>query len=191
MPWVISNQFYYSPCLTCWSLYGWLVPTMCKYTSCAKIYELPWGHSRIDKSGSSHCFLFWLHIFYAHLISIRFEQSVCQGSNIANFIMHLAWLVDHSKVDWYQQCVSIHHVPIDKSRRAHCFLFWLHIFYAHLISIGFEHSVCHESKIANFIRHLAWLVEHYLVDWYQQCLNVHHVPMYPNVWVTMGQLTDW
>ena len=49
------------------------------------------------------------------------------------------------------------------------------MYYAHLTSVGFEHSVCRESLLTSFIMLLAWLVEHSLIHWYQQCVTVHHV----------------
>ena len=36
--------------------------------------------------------------------------------------------------------------------RTHCQSFWLHIYYAHLTSVGFEHSnLCQESLLTSFI----------------------------------------
>ena len=58
------------------------------------------------------------------------------------------------------------------------------IYYAHLTSVGFEHSVCHESLLTSFIMLLAWLVEHSLVHWYQQCVTtVHHIYIYIYIYI--------
>ena len=51
------------------------------------------------------------HIYYAHLASVRFEHSVCRGSLMTTYITLLALLVERSLVHWYQQCVTVHHVP--------------------------------------------------------------------------------
>ena len=84
---------------------------------------------------------------------------------------------------WYQQCVTVHHVPkcmschnaiVVITGRAHCFHDY--IYYAHLASVGFEHSLCRGSLMTTYITLLALLVEHSLVHWYQQCVTVHHVP---------------
>ena len=36
---------------------------------------------------------------------------VCRGSLMTTHITLLALLVEHSLVHWYQQCVTVHHVP--------------------------------------------------------------------------------
>ena len=50
-----------------------------------------------------------------------------------------------------------------------------YLYYAHLASVRFEHSVCCGSLMTTYITLLAWHVEHSLVHWYQQCVTVHHV----------------
>ena len=82
---------------------------------------------------------------------------------------------------WYQQYVTEHHVP--KWMSCHCddnredtLFSWLHIYYGHLASVRFEHSVSRESLITTHIMLLAWLAEQSFVHWYQQCVTVHHVP---------------
>ena len=52
---------------------------------------------------------------------------------------------------------------------------WLHIYYALLASVRFEHSVCRGSLMIIFIMLFAKLVEQSLVHWCQQCVTVHHV----------------
>ena len=82
-------------------------------------------------------------------------------------------------VHWYQQCVTVHHVPKCMSyhgaigglvitERAHCLSFWL--------------------LLTSFVLRLAWLVEHSLVHWYQQCVTVHHVPKCTNYHGAIGGL---
>ena len=72
----------------------------------------------------------WLLIYYAHLVSVRFEHSMCCGSLMTTYVMLLAWLVEHSLVHWYHQCVTVHHVLkcmscnkaiVVITRRANCF----------------------------------------------------------------------
>ena len=52
----------------------------------------------------------------------------------------------------------------------------INIYYAHLASLRFEHSVCRWSLMTTYITLLALLVEHSLVHWYQQCVTVHQMP---------------
>ena len=52
-----------------------------------------------------------VHIYYAHLTSVRFEHSACRGSLITIYITLLAWLAEDSLLHWYQQCVTVPHVP--------------------------------------------------------------------------------
>ena len=63
----------------------------------------------------------------------------------------LTWLVEHSLVNWYQQYVSVH-VSFSQVHKFSQFHFvdnqvgilflLLHVYYAHLASVRFEHSVC-------------------------------------------------
>ena len=55
---------------------------------------------------------------------------------------------------WYQQCVTVRHVPkcmschkaiVVITGRAHCFHDYIYTYYAHLASVRFEHSVCRGS----------------------------------------------
>ena len=47
-----------------------------------------------------------------------------------------------------------------------------YIYYAHLASVRFEHSVCRGSLMATYIILFAWLAEHSLLHWCQQCVIV-------------------
>ena len=60
---------------------------------------------------TANCLFFWQHIYYTYLSSVRFEHCMCHESLLTSFIMLLAWHVEHSLVHWYQQCVTVHHVP--------------------------------------------------------------------------------
>ena len=53
-----SNQIFYAPCLTCWALFGSLVPAMCNRASCAQVHDLPWGHWQIGKNREGTLFVF-------------------------------------------------------------------------------------------------------------------------------------
>ena len=73
---------------------------------------------------------------------------------------------------------EVHELP-----QSHCgdnregtFFSWLHINFADLASVRFEHSVCHGSLLASTITPVIFLVEHSLVHWYQQRAIIHHVP---------------
>ena len=127
------------------------------------------------------------YIYYAHLAFVRFDHSVCCGSLMTTYITPLAWLVEHSLVHWFQQCVTVHHVPkcmifhkaiVVITGRGHCFhdCIYIYIYYAHLVFVEFDHSVCRGSLMTTYITLLVWLVEHSLVHWCQQCVTVHHLP---------------
>ena len=88
------------------TLLDWLVEDTLVYWYLQ--YELPQSH-RVDKQEET---LFsWLDVYYAHAVFMKLEQSVCCGSLMAIYIMLLLWLVEHSLVRWYQQCVTVHYVP--------------------------------------------------------------------------------
>ena len=115
---------------------------------------------------------------------MKFEHFVCRGSLMTTYITLLALLVEHSLVHWYQQCVTVYHVPkcmichkviVVITGRAHCFHDCIYIYYAHLVFVKFDQSVCCGSLMATYITLLAWLVEHVLVHWCQQYVTVHHV----------------
>ena len=59
-----------------------LVPAMCNRLSCAQMHELPQSHCGDNREGTLFS---WLHIFYAHLASVRFEHSVCCESLMTNY----------------------------------------------------------------------------------------------------------
>ena len=48
-------------------------------------------------------------------------------------------------------------------------------YYARLASVRFNHAVCCGSLMTTYIILLAYLAEHSLVHWYQQCVTIHHV----------------
>ena len=102
-------------------------------TSCAQVLELPQSHCGDNPEGT---FFSWLHIYYAHLASVRSEHSVFRGSLMTTKIRLLASVVEHSLVHWYQQCRTVHHVPKCMSchkaiavvtERAHCFHDYIYI----------------------------------------------------------------
>ena len=72
---------------------------------------------------------------------------------------------------------------VNELTQSHCgdnrestFLSWLHIYYANLASVSFEHSVSRWSLMTTNITFLSLLGEYSLVLCNQQCGNVHHVP---------------
>ena len=106
---------------------------MCKRTSCAQVHELTQSHYGDNQEGKLFS---WLHIYYTHLAYVRFKHSVFRGSLMTTYIMFPAWLVEHSLVHWYQQCVTVHHVPKYMSchkaiamitERIHCFHDYIYI----------------------------------------------------------------
>ena len=92
------DHLHYAPCVACWILFGSLVPAVCNCSSCAQVYELPQSHCGDNREGTLFS---WLHIYYAHLDSVRFEPSVCRGSLMTTYIMLIAQLVEHSLIHWY------------------------------------------------------------------------------------------
>ena len=87
---------------------------------------------------------------------------VCSQENKVSSRLSLQWLcchitlltllVEHTLVHWYKQCVTtVYHVPkcmschktiVVITRRAHCFDDYIYIlYYAHLASVRFDHSV--------------------------------------------------
>ena len=106
---------------------------MCKRTSWAQVQELPQSHCSDNQEDT----LFpWLHVYYSHLASVRFEHSVCCGSLMTTYITCLVLLVEHFLVHWYQQFVIVHHMPkcmscrnaiVVVTRRTHCFHDYIYI----------------------------------------------------------------
>ena len=101
-----------------------------------------------------------------HHASVKFEHSVCRGSFMTTFIMLLAWLVEHSLVHWYQQCVNVHHVSKYMSchkaiavitGKTHCFHDYIYITPSCFCEIW---ALCHGSLMTSYIILHAWLVEH-------------------------------
>ena len=88
------------------------------------------------------------------------------------------------------KCMSYHKAigGLIITRRLHFLSFWLHVQYAHPISVGSEHNVYHESLLNSFIMLLSWLDEYSLVHWYKQCVTVHHVPKYMSYHEVTGGL---
>ena len=106
---------------------------MCNRTSCTQVHELPQSHCCDNGEGKIFS---WLHIYYAHLSSVRFEHSVCRESLMTTYITLLALLLEHSLVYGYQQCVTVHHVLkclschkaiVVITGRVHCFYDCIHI----------------------------------------------------------------
>ena len=77
------------PCLACWVLFCSIVPAICNRTSYAEVYELPQNHCGDNREGTLFS---WLHIYYGHLASVRFEYSACRGSLTTYVIITTATL---------------------------------------------------------------------------------------------------
>ena len=70
---------------------GTLVPAMCNRTLYAQVHELQWGHWRISNNREGTLLVFLTrYIYYAHLTSLGFDQSVCHESLLTSFVMLLA-----------------------------------------------------------------------------------------------------
>ena len=93
--------------LACCSLIYW-------YKQCVTVHHVPKCMSChkaiLEITGRAHFFMI-AHIYYSRRASETFELSMCCGSLMTTYITLLAKLVEHSLVHWYQQCVTLHHVP--------------------------------------------------------------------------------
>ena len=78
------------PCLGFWALFSSLVTAMCNHPSCAQVHELKQSHCRTNWEATLFS---WLHIYYAHLASVRFKHFLCRGSLMTTYIMLLTLLV--------------------------------------------------------------------------------------------------
>ena len=81
--WITYDYLYHAPCLACWALFGSLVPAMCNRKSCTQVHELPQIHFGENWEGTLFS---WLHLYYSHLASVRFEHSVCRESLMITYI---------------------------------------------------------------------------------------------------------
>ena len=126
--WITYDHLYYGPCLACWALFGSLLPAMCNRTSCAQFHELPQYHCGDNREGALFS---WLHIYYAHLVFVRFEHSVCRGSLMTTYLYYApclaCWVLFGSLVPATSNrtsCVQVHELPrshCGDNRGAHCF----------------------------------------------------------------------
>ena len=95
----------------------------------------------------------------AHDLNGNATQNDSRGNGNCNFVQS-----PNGPMVTHALCKTVHHVPkcisyygpiggMVITGRAHCLSFWLHIYiyYAHLTSVGFEHSMCHESLLTSFI----------------------------------------
>ena len=107
-------------------------------------------------TGRAHCFHGCIYI--APILLLRYLSTLCVIYHLWLIIsMLLAWLVEPPLVYWYQQCVAVHYVRkwcmnchkavVVITGRASL---W-HIYCAHFAFVRFEHSVCDESLVINYI----------------------------------------
>ena len=97
------------------------------------MHDLPQNHCGDNQEGT---LLLRFYIYFTHFVSVTFEHIVCRGSLMTSYITLLASLVEHSLVHWYQQFVTVHHVPkymschkaiVVISGRAHCFHDYIYV----------------------------------------------------------------
>ena len=87
--WITYDHLSYAPCLACWTMCppgyhrNGFVATFTLLRSCAQVHELTQSHCGDNREGTLFS---WLHIYYAHLVSVRFEHSVCRGSLMTTYI---------------------------------------------------------------------------------------------------------
>ena len=75
-----SWKQYALPVIT--TMASWQLMHMYSCTSCAQVYELPQSHCGNNQDATLFS---WLHTYYAHLASVRFEHSVCRGSLMTTY----------------------------------------------------------------------------------------------------------
>ena len=96
------------------------------------IYMLSWKQCALPVITTVGCGNDSFHdSMYITLVLLLWGLSTqCRGSLMTTYIMPLVFLVEHSLVHWYQQCVTIHHVSkcischkgaVVITGRAHCF----------------------------------------------------------------------
>ena len=105
--WVTSNQFYYTPCLTCWALFGSLVPAICNHTSCAQEHELPWGHWWIGNNQEGTLHIVFLTIYTYATLTIYmytvYNWHSCFPENFAKFLRTSPATTSTKKKESYQK----------------------------------------------------------------------------------------
>ena len=58
---------------------------------------------------------------------------------------HNGFVATHALGHMMPKCMSCHKAIVVITGRVHCFHDYIHIYYAHLPSVRFEHSVCRGS----------------------------------------------
>ena len=86
------------------------------------------------------------HMIYGYTLLVPVKQSVLNKLS-----------KEHNMHDMCMTCHKVHDLP-----QSHCgdnhegtLFLWLHIYYAHLAFVKFEHSVCHGSLMTNYVMLLA------------------------------------
>ena len=64
---------------------------------------------------------------------------------------HNGFVATHALGHHVPKCMSCHKAIVVITGRAHCFHDYIHIYYAHLASVRFEHSVCRGSLMTTNI----------------------------------------
>ena len=92
--WVTSSQFHYSPCLTCWALFG----------SCAQVHELPWGHWRIGNNREGTLSVFFTTYIYIYIYIYVYIYILRSSYFCANWLFCVSWVT--SKQFYYAPCFT-------------------------------------------------------------------------------------
>ena len=165
------------------------------YKHCGTVHPVPKCMSChkaiVVITGRAHCFHDCIYImlnlllwdlstlcFVDHLWPLILRSLLC--------LFSILWFIGTSK--WNRtSCAQVHELP-----QSHCgynlegtLFSWLHIYYAQLASVRFEHSVFSGSLMTTNITLLALLVQHSLVHWYQQ---MEPYIMCPSAWVATKPL---
>ena len=104
----------------------WQLMHLGNHTSCAQVHELPQSHC--DDNLQSTLFS-WLHIFYAHLASVRFKCSMCREHLCPLYIYDTTYIcnihIDYIYTYMHSICMCIHiHIHI----HMHMYIIYLFIY---------------------------------------------------------------
>ena len=104
--WITYDHLYYPPSLTCWTLFGSLVPAMCDRASCAHVHKLPQSLCGDNWEGTLFS---WLHIYYITLL-LWDSRTLYVVDWLWSLILCPLISLLSTLVHWYQHCVTVHHV---------------------------------------------------------------------------------
>ena len=168
-------------------LFGSLVPAMHNFTSWSQVHELPRSHC----SDNQESILFsWLHIYYTHLASLNFQNSMWCRFNY-DPLQIVRWLVCWALFGWLvpAMCNHISLAQVDELPQRYCgenqqstLFLWLHIYIMPILFLW-------DLSTLFVVDHLWPLTLRSLLSllntlWFIGTSNVYPYIVCPNAWVT-------